>query len=196
MTWRRLVFTLPYSWILGVAMRRLMLLLVLVLLLSGCAGAMMGDEWQAAKADSEHARAAAEWAHTSQLQAESAAAAREAPTRAAAKTAGIVALLVVGVLTAAGLGAALVMWSWRRASLVFADKSGLYPVVMGSAVITSGNEDGAQHARITGRPMARVLPPADVELVPAIPAPIVLDARQLEHIERLLLPAGVDYDTD
>jgi hypothetical protein len=174
-----------------------MLLVVLVLLLSGCAGAMMGDDWQAAQASGEQARAGAEWAHTAQVQAESAAAVREAPTRAAAQTAGIVALLVVGVGVAAGCGAALVLWSWRRASLVFADKSGLYPLVAGRATLTSGNEDGAQHARITGRPMVRVLPPAEVEAVPAIPAPIILDAKQLQHIERLLLPAGsVDYDTD
>jgi hypothetical protein len=163
---------------------------------TGCAPVDLQGIYDA-KADGEQARAAAEWAHTAQVQAESAAAAREAPTRAAAQTAGIVALLVVGVLTAAGLGAAFVAWSWRRARLVFADKSGLYPLVAGRATLTSGNEDGAQHARITGRPMARVLPPADVELVPAIPAPIVLDAKQLQHIERLLLPAGsVDYDTD
>lgn len=180
----------------GLTVLGLVAAVVLIASTAGCA-AVYGDDWTAARASGEQARAAAEWAHTSQVQAESAAAAREAPTRAAAQTAGIVALLLVGVLTAAGLGAALVVWSWRRAHLVFADKSGLYPLVMGSALITSGNEAGAQHARITGRPIVRVLPPAEAEAVPAIPAPIVLDARQLEHIERLLLPAGsVDHDTD
>ena len=168
---------------------------VLIASTAGCA-AVYGDDWTAARASGEQARAAAEWAHTSQVQAESAAAAREAPTRAAAQTAGIVALLLVGVLTAAGLGAALVVWSWRRAHLVFADKSGLYPVVVGSVAATNLNEPGAQHARIApGRVPYQVLPAP--EAVPAVPAPIVLDARQLEHIERLLLPAGsVDHDTD
>lgn len=187
---------MPTNAKIGAVLLGLVVVVVLLVMTAGCAPIDLQGIYDA-KADSEQARAAAEWAHTAQVQAESAAAVREAPTRAAAQTAGIVALLVVGVGVAAGCGAALVLWSWRRASLVFADKSGLYPLVAGRATLTSGNEDGAQHARITGRPMVRVLPPAEVEQVPAIPAPIILDAKQLQHIERLLLPAGGgDYDTD
>lgn len=177
---------------------RLILLVLLLALLNGCAADLMGDDWQAAKADGEAARAAAEWARTHQVQAETAAAAREAPVRERARTISIIALFVVGVLTLAGLGMALVAWSWMRARLVFADKAGLYPVVIGTARATNLNEPGAQHARIAPhRTPIQVLPPAEVDAIPAIPEPIEIDGRRLQHIEHLLLqppPGSVDYD--
>lgn len=169
-------------------MRNAILLVVLLALLTGCAADLMGQDWQAAKADGEAARAAAEWARTQQVQAEVAAAAREAPARERARTLTLIALSVVGVLTLAGLGSALVAWSWMRARLVYADKTGLYPVVIGAAPATNLNEPGAQHARIAPhRTPIQVLPPADADAIPAIPEPIEIDARRMQHIERLLL---------
>ncbi len=172
-------------------------------------GELMGADWQAAQADGEAARAAAEWARTHQVEAEAAAAAREAAAREQVRTLAIAAMLLVGVGTAAGLGTSMVWWSVMRARLVFADKFGLYPVVVGSmpatnlnepgAQTTNLNEPGAQTARIApGRQPYQVLPPDDAELLPAIPAPIQLDARQLQHLERLMLPApeGIEHDTD
>lgn len=176
-------------------MRVMVLLLVLSLLLASCAADMMGEDWQAAQASQEQARAAAEWAHTAQTQAEAAEAIRQAPARAQAETIAFVLLLVVGVGVLAGCGAALVWWSFMRARLVFADKFGLYPVVAGNMPATNLNEPGAQHARIAPhRTPMQVLPPVEVEAIPVIPAPVELDARQLQHIERLLLPAGSDAD--
>lgn len=180
-------------------MVKIVVVCVLITVLTGCAGQIMGDQWQAARADSEAARAAAEWARTQQIQAETAAAAREAATREQARTITIILASVVGVGVLAGLGATLVAWSWMRARLVFADKEGLYPVVIGAAAATSLNEPGAQHARIApGRAPYQVLPPEEPEFLPAIPAPLELDARQLQHLERLLLPApeSIEHDTN
>lgn len=180
-------------------MRIMFPLLVLALLLTGCAADLMGEDWQAARASQEQARAAAEWARTAQVQAEAAAAIQQAPARAQAETIAFVVLLVVGVGVLAGLGAAFGAWAWMRARLIFADKFGLYPVVAGNVQATNLNEPGAQHARIApGRPPYQVLPPEDREEIPVIPAPIQLDARQLQHLERLMLPApeGAEYDTD
>jgi hypothetical protein len=177
----------------------LALLTVLITTLTGCVGELMGADWQAAQADGEAARAAAEWARTHQVEAEAAAAAREAAAREQVRTLAIAAMLLVGVGTAAGLGTSMVWWSVMRARLVFADKFGLYPVVVGSMPATNLNEPGAQTARIApGRQPYQVLPPDDAELLPAIPAPIQLDARQLQHLERLMLPApeGIEHDTD
>lgn len=170
-------------------MTKIVMVCVLITVLTGCAGQVMGDEWRAARADGERARAAAEWARTQQIQAETAAAAREASTRAQARTITIILASVVGVGVLAGLGATLVAWSWMRARLIFADKTGLYPVVAGQVAATSLNEPGAQTVRIApGRAPYQVLPPEEPDLLPAIPAPFELDARQLQHIERLLLP--------
>lgn len=179
-------------------MRFAILLVVLLVLLNGCAAGLMGEDWQAAKADGEAARAAAEWARTQQVQAETVAAASEAPLRERARTVSIIALWVVGVLTLAGLGSALVLWSWMRTRLVFADKTGLYPVVIGVTAATNLNEPGAQHARIAPhRTPIQVLPPSDADAIPAIPEPIEIDGRRLQHIEHLLLqppPGSVDDD--
>lgn len=186
-------------------MRRVILLSLLVISLTGCVGEVMGAEWQAAEAEAQRARAAAEWARTTQAQAqaqvavaEAAAATAQAPARAQATTIAIVATLLVGVGILAGLGASFVAWSWMRARLIFADKTGLYPVVVGQVPATSLNEPGAQHVRIApGRANYQVLPPEEIDAVPLIPAPLELDARQLQHIERLLLPEPVgslDHD--
>lgn len=178
-------------------MARAIVLVVLVISLTSCAAQVMGDDWQAARANAERARAAAEWARTHQVEAETAAAAREAATREQARTISIVVALVIGLGVLAGSGASMVMWAWMRARLVFADKDGLYPVVVGSMPATNLNEPGAQSLRIAPtRQHYQVLPPEETEILPAIPAPIELDARQLQHIERLLLPApeGVDHD--
>ena len=176
-------------------MTRIVLALALVLLLTSCAADVMGEDWQAARASQEQARAAAEWARTAQTQAEAQAAIVQAPARAQAETIAFVVLLLVGVGVLAGCGAALVWWSIMRARLVFADKFGLYPVVVGNLPATNLNEPGAQHARIAPhRTPMQVLPPVEVDAIPVIPAPVELDARQLQHIERLLLPAGSDGD--
>ncbi len=146
----------------------LALLTVLITTLTGCAGQVMGDDWQTAHADGEAARAAAEWARTHQAQAEAAAASREAAAREQVRTLAIAAMLIVGVGVSAGLGASLVWWSVMRARLVFADKTGLYPVIVGSMPATNLNEPGAQTARIApGRQPYQVLPPDDAELLPA-----------------------------
>jgi hypothetical protein len=114
------------------------------------------------------------------------------------RTLAIVAMLLVGVGTSAGLGASLVWWSFVRARLVFADKTGLYPVVVGSMPATNLNEPGAQIARIApGRNPYQILPPADPDPLAIIPEPVIIDARQLQHLERLLLEApaaGVDHE--
>lgn len=173
------------------------MLAVLIIVLTGCAGQVMGEDWQAARANAEAARAAAEWARAHQVEAETAAAAREATIREQARTAATVGLLFVGVVTAAGLGSALVWWSIMRARLVFADKAGLYPVIVGSMPATNLNEPGAQTARIApGRNPYQILPPADPDPLAIIPEPVIIDARQLQHLERLLLeaPAGVDHE--
>jgi hypothetical protein len=149
-----------------------------------------------AKADTARAQAAAEWARTAQAQAEAAEAIRQAPARAQAETIAFGLLLLVGVGVSAGCGAALVVWSIMRARLVFADKFGLYPVIVGTAPATNLNEPGAQHARIApGRAPYQILPP-EPDAIPVIPQVIELDTQRLQHIERLLLepPAGVDYD--
>lgn len=187
-------------------MRSVIASLLLIICFTGCAGEMMGEEWQAARADAERAKAAAEWARTTEAQAqaqvaiaEAAAATVQAPARAQATTIAIVAALLVGVGVLAGLGASFVAWSWMRARLIFADKSGLYPVVVGQVPATSLNEPGAQHARIApGRSPYQVMPPEEIDAVPLIPAPLELDARQLQHIERLLLPepGSIEHDSD
>lgn len=172
-------------------------LLLLALSITGCGADVQG--WIDAKTSNEEARAAAEWARTEQTQAESDAAVREAPARAQAKTVALVGAVVVGVLTLAGLGAAAVAWAWRRAQLVYTDKAGLYPVVIGASPVTNLNEPGAQQARIAPhRSPYQVLPPEEADAIPVIPAPIALDARQLQHIERLLLPApgSTQHDTE
>lgn len=179
-------------------MGKIVMVCVLITVLTGCAGQLMGDQWQAARADGEAARAAAEWARTQQIQAETAAAAREASTREQARTITIILASVVGVGVLAGLGASLVAWSWMRARLVFADKEGLYPVVIGAAAATNLNEPGAQHARIApGRAPVQVLPAPEIDPIELIPEPVIIDGRRLEHIERLLLaaPAGSNYDS-
>lgn len=174
---------------------RIVIGLALLFALTGCAGDLMGEDWQAARASQEQARAAAEWARTAQAQAEAAAAIQQAPARAQAETIAVVLLLLVGVGVLAGCGAALVWWSIMRARLVFADKFGLYPVVVGNLPATNLNEPGAQHARIApGRAPYQVLPPVEEDAIPVIPVPAELDTRQLQHIERLLLPAGSDAD--
>lgn len=178
-------------------MAKIVIVLLLITTLTGCAGELMGADWQNAQTDTERAKAAAEWARTQQAQAEAAAAAREAATREQARTITIIALFAVGVAVAAGCGAAMVWWSIMRARLVFAGKDGLYPVVVGSMPATNLNEPGAQHARIApGRQPYQVLPAEDIDAVPLIPAPLELDARQLQHIERLLLPEGIEHDSD
>lgn len=184
---------------------RIVMLVFVVVILSGCAGDMMGDEWQAANAEQKRAQAAAEWARTHQVEAEAravaaeaAARADEAVVRAQAQTAAIVGSIVVGVLTLAGLGGALVYWAWRRAHLVYTDKAGLYPVVIGASPVTNLNEPGAQHARIApGRAPVQVLPAPENDPIELIPEPVIIDGRRLEHIERLLLaaPAGSNYDS-
>lgn len=178
-------------------MRQMLVLAVLISVLTGCAGQVMGDDWQAALADAEAARAAAEWARTHQVEAEAAAAAREAATREQVRTLAIAVMLLVGAGTAAGLGASLVWWSIMRARLVFADKTGLYPVIVGSMPATNLNEPGAQTARIApGRNPYQILPPADPDPLATIPEPVIIDARQLQHLERLLLeaPAGAEHE--
>lgn len=168
---------------------------LLLVLTTGCTP-VDAQPWVDAKTDSAQAQAAAEWARTAQTQAESAAAAAQAQGRAQAQTAALLAVWVVGVFTLAGLGAASVMWAWRRARLVYADKYGLYPVIVGTTPATNLNEPGAQHARIAPhRTPMQVLPP-EVDAIPVIPQPLELDARRLQHIERLLLepPAGVQDD--
>lgn len=176
----------------------MILLSLLVISLTGCAADLMGDEWQAAKADAEQARAAAQWAYTHQVEAETAAEASQAQKRAEARTASMVATWVILTLTLAGLGSALCAWAWMRARLVFADKFGLYPVVAGQMTATNLNEPGAQHVRIApGRTPYQVLPAPENDPIELIPEPVVIDARSLQHIERLLLtaPAGSDYDS-
>lgn len=179
----------------GLVLLGLAAVVVLLILTTGCTPVDVQGIYDA-KADTERARAAAEWARTAQTQAEAAEAIRQAPARAQAETIALVGLLLVGVVVAAGCGAALVVWSIMRARLVFADKHGLYPVIVGTAPATNLNEPGAQHARIApGRAPYQILPP-ESDAVPVIPQVIELDARRLHHIERLLLepPAGVDYD--
>lgn len=174
-------------------MAKIVIVLVLMTTLTGCAGELMGADWQAAHADGEAARAAAEWARTQQAQAEAAAATREAATREQARTITIILASVIGLGVLAGMGAAFVHWSFMRSRLVFADKAGLYPVVVGTMPATNLNEPGAQHARIApGRAPYQVLPPPEIDPVELVPDPVVIDARQLQHIERLMLaaPAG------
>lgn len=180
----------------GLVLLTLAAAVVLLVLTTGCAPVDVQGIYDA-KADNERARAAAEWARTAQTQAETAAAASQAPARAQAKTAALVGLWLVGVLTLAGLGAAAVAWAWQRTHLVYTDKAGLYPAIIGTAPATNLNEPGAQHARIAPhRAPIQVLPPPEVDAVPVIPQPLELDARRLQHIERLLLepPAGVQDD--
>jgi len=177
--------------------KMIVIVLLLITTLTGCAGVVMGDEWQAAHADGEAARAAAEWARTQQAQAEAAAATREAATREQARTITIILASVIGLGVLAGMGAAFVHWSFMRSRLVFADKAGLYPVVVGTMPATNLNEPGAQHARIApGRAPYQVLPAPEIDPVELLPEPIVIDAKRMEHIERLLLtaPAGSTQD--
>lgn len=180
----------------GLVLLGLAALVALLILTTGCAPVDVQGIYDA-KADTERAHAAAEWARTAQTQAEAAEAIRQAPARAQAETIALVGLLLVGVVVSAGCGAALVVWSIMRARLVFADKHGLYPVIVGTAPATNLNEPGAQHARIApGRAPYQILPPPESDTIPVIPQVIELDARRLQHIERLLLepPVGVDYD--
>lgn len=167
----------------------LVVVIVLTILTTGCVP-VEARAWINAKTSNEEARAAAEWARTAQVQAETAAAAVEAPVREQARTVAAVATLAVGVLTLAGLGSALVTWAWMRARLVFTDKAGLYPAVIGTARATNLNESGAQHARIVPhRAPVHVLPPPESNPMLVIPQPIEIDAQRLAHIERLLLEA-------
>lgn len=169
---------------------------LLLVLTTGCTPVDV-QPWVDAKTDSAQAQAAAEWARTAQTQAETAAAAAQAPAREQARTLATVAGWVIGLGTLAGVGAALVVWAWRRARLVYTDKYGLYPVVIGATVATNLNEPGAQFARIAPhRTPVQVLPPPEVDAVPVIPQVIELDAPRLQHIERLLLEpaAGVQDD--
>lgn len=175
-------------------MNRMLGAIALLVLVTSCTPIDVQGIYDA-KADTERARAAAEWARTYQVQAETAAAAAQAPMRAEAQTLATIAALVIGLGVLAGLGMAFVGWAWMRARLVFADKSGLYPAVVGQVSATCLNEPGAQHARIAPhRTPMQVLPPVEVDAIPVIPAPVELNARQLRHIERLLLPAGSDDD--
>lgn len=162
---------------------------LLLVLTTGCTPVDVQAIYDA-KADNEQARAAAEWARTAQTQAETAAAAAQAPAREQARTLATVAALAIGLCALAGVGAGAVVWTWRRAQLVYTDKFGLYPVVIGTAPATNLNEPGAQHARIAPhRTPVQVLPPPEVDAIPVIPQPLELDARRLQHIERLLLEA-------
>lgn len=175
-------------------MNRMLGAIALLVLVTSCTPIDVQGIYDA-KADTERARAAAEWARTYQVQAETAAAAAQAPMRAEAQTLATIVALVIGLGVLAGLGMAFVGWAWMRARLVFADKSGLYPAVVGQVSATCLNEPGAQHARIAPhRTPMQVLPPVEVDAIPVIPAPVELDARQLRHIERLLLPGGSDDD--
>lgn len=174
----------------------LAVVVLMMVLTSGCAPVDVQAIYDA-KADNERARAAAEWARTAQTQAETAAAAAQAPAREEARTLATVAALVIGLATLAGLGVASVTWAWRRARLVYTDKHGLYPVIIGATPATNLNEPGAQFARIAPhRTPVQVLPPPEVDAIPVIPPVLELDARRLQHIERLLLepPAGVQDD--
>lgn len=175
-------------------MSRVLLAVALLVLVASCTPIDVQGIYDA-KADGERARAAAEWARTAQVQAETAAAAAQAPARAQAQTLATIAALVIGLGVLAGLGMAFVAWAWMRARLVFADRAGLYPVIVGQVPATCLNEPGAQHARIApNRTPMQLLPPVEVDAIPVIPAPVELDVRQLQHIERLLLPAGSDGD--
>lgn len=180
----------------GLVLLGLAAVVVLIVTTTGCAPVDVQGIYDA-KADTERAHAAAEWARTARAQAEAAEAIRQAPARAQAETIAVVLLLAVGVAVAAGCGSALVWWSIMRARLVFADREGLYPVIVGTVSATNLNEPGAQHARIApGRAPVQVLPPPELDTIPVIPQVIELDARRLQHIERLLLEpaAGVDDD--
>lgn len=162
------------------------------------------------------ARAAEAWARASQAQAQAdqeraraaeaaaraAAVAQEEPVRQAVLTKSLVGVIFVGLLILAGLGAVAV---WR-ASLVYPNEQGLYPMVPRVLPVTTLNEPGAQSLSIAPRAAIQLLPPppAPSAQLPALPEPVVISGDRLAHVERMLLEAargagqvnGADHDND
>ena len=160
------------------------------------------------------ARAAEAWARASQAQAQAdqeraraaeaaaraAAVAAEEPARQAILTKSLVGVIFVGLLILAGLGVAAV---WR-ASLVYPDERGLYPMAPRAIPVVTLNEPGAQSLAIAPRAAMQLLPPASpAAQLPALPEPVVISGDRLAHVERMLLEAahggrvnGADHDND
>lgn len=140
---------------------------------------------ESARAEQERARAAEAWARAQAIQA-------EAPGRAAAVTAWLIGVGAVVLLIGAGAGL-VAIW---RASLIYPDEKGLYPMAPAALKIANLNEPGAQSLSIAPRAAMQILP-APMAPRPEIPEPIVIEAGRLRHVERLLLagrPGGNDDD--
>lgn len=161
------------------------------------------------------ARAAEAWARASQAQAQAdqararaaeaaaraAAVAHEEPVRQAVLTNSLVGVIFVGLLILAGLGA-VAIW---RASLIYPDERGLYPIVPRIMPVMTVNEPGAQSLAIAPRAAIQLLPPPTAATqLPALPDPVVIEGNQLARVERMLLEAargagqahGADDDND
>jgi len=153
-------------------------------------------EAAAAKAEAAAAEAEAEAsAHAAWLQAQ----ANQAAPRAAWQTVLIAGLVLVALSLVAALAWAAVDAARVRARLVYPDGTGLYPAVIAGHPVTptSLNEPGAQIARIAPAQMRyAVLPaPDQADTLPTVPAPKIIDASRLEHLERLFLAApGGEHD--
>lgn len=147
-----------------------------------------------AQADQERARAA-------EAAARAAAVAHEEPVRQAILTNSLVGVIFVALLTLAGLGL-VTIW---RASLVYPNDQGLYPIVPRALPVTSLNEPGAQSLAIAPRAAIQLLPPAaSTAQLPVLPEPVVISGDRLARVERMLLDAargagqtdGADHDHD
>lgn len=160
------------------------------------------------------ARAAEAWARASQAQAQAdqeraradeaaaraAAAAHEEPARQAILTNSLAGVVFVALLILAGLGA-VAIW---RASLIYPNEQGLYPIVPRALPVVTLNEPGAQSLAIAPRAAVQLLPPAPAAKLPALPEPVIISGDRLAHVERLLLnaahspdhPAGAAHDDD
>lgn len=193
---------------------RLILLIALVLLVVATlrdglttVPGLFGAATNPARSSVEAARVSTAWAEARVANAWAEAEARRAQAwadqqsaRAALATMGLAAAGALLLILGWGGGRALVDLLHLRARLI-APRGGLYPAVHGHQTITHLNEPGAQIARLTPppaytmpAPAAHVLPA--VPLHPPIPEPVIITAERLPHLERLLLAAGGQHDSE
>lgn len=193
---------------------RLILLFALVLLVAatlrdGLATlpGLPGSAAAPARASAEAARASTAWAEARVANAWADAEARRAQAwadqqapRAALTTIGLAAAGALLLILGWGAGRALVDLLHLRARLI-APRGGLYPALHGHQPVTHLNEPGAQVVKLTPPP-AHALPGPPAQILPAIPLhppvpePVIITAERLPHLERLLLAAGGQHDSE
>lgn len=160
-----------------------------------------------AQGSAEAARASTAWAEARVANAWADAEAHRAQAwadqqgpRALLATIGLAAAGALLLVLGWGAGRALVDLLHLRARLI-APRGGLYPVLHGQQPVTHLNEPGAQVARLAPPP-AHALPAPPAQILPAVPLhpplpePVIITAERLPHLERLLLAAGGQHDSE